>query len=115
MSFINFEVVSRNDAEQVRESEVNAIHARYKKHEEYTTELQADSKKRRDLALQSYSRRIEHNTEQEIAPLPQTNNVLELIKGGGAKQTIQNLSESLKFHTDILKIEANLLSEETAN
>lgn len=110
----SFKVIPKVEAERIREEEVDAIHQRYKAHEEYVTNLQTDDVQRRNLALEVYSRRIEHksNLEESVTqPIP--TNALEIMRGGNAKEVINNLSESLKFHTDILKIEANILAEET--
>lgn len=110
-----FTVISKLEAERVREQEVDAIHHRYKKHEEYVTNLQTDDVQRRSLAMEIYSRRLEHksNSEEAINTQPMPTNALEIMRGGNAKEVISNLSESLKFHTDILKIESNILAEET--
>jgi len=110
----HFKVIPKTEAERVREEEVDAIHLRYKKHEEYVTNLQTDDTQRRRLAMEVYSRRIEHKTDlSAVDPQPMPTNALEIMRGGNAKEVISNLSESLKFHTDILKIEANILAEET--
>lgn len=110
----HFRVIPKAEAEKVREDEVDAIHLRYKQHEEYVTNLQTDDTQRRKLAMEVYSRRIEHKTDlSAVDPQPMPTNALEIMRGGNAKEVISNLSESLKFHTDILKIEANILAEET--
>lgn len=108
----NFVVVPKDVAERAREAEIEAIHARYKNHEEYLTDLQTNHNKRREMALELYSRRITHKPAKEHNEPLTTNNVLELISSGNAKATIQNLSETLKFHTEIKNIELNILSQE---
>ena len=110
----NFKVIAKVEAEKIREAEVDAIHLRYKNHEKYVTNLQTDDQERRKLAMEIYSRRIESKPITESIPTqPMPTNALEIMQGGNAKNTIQNLSESLKFHTDILKIETNILAKET--
>lgn len=107
-----FELVSMEDGNAIRAQEMNSLQQQIQQQQKELFAIQSNPQKMMEIAMDIYSRRIEHKDSKSPVSVNGDINVVDVIAAGITPDLIEQLKGSATQQQDIIKIQAEWLLEE---
>lgn len=107
-----FELLSMDDGNAVRNKELNRLQLAVTERQQQLFETQSNPQKMLQIAMDIYSRRIEHKDSKPAIQVNGEVNVADVIELGVTPELVSQLKESATQQQDIIKIQSEWLLTE---
>lgn len=107
-----FEILSMQQGNTVRTKEMQGLQNYISEQQKELFEIQSNPQRMMQIAMDIYSRRIEHKTEDQFIPTGDNLNVVDVIEAGVSPALINQIKASTNKQRDIAQIQAQWLTDQ---